>query len=863
MRDNHSVESSRFPVLTLAALLLALTVVFFPALFFGRVISPMDTVESRLPWRNLGRPVEVANPELEEPAIHYLPLAALARRGPGTAVWNPHVACGTAGYLSWDAGIVAPTTLLSLPLADAVHLPNAMVLLKLLLAFLGTWLLARGEGAGEVAAVTGASVYALALPLAGRWLWPASATAAALPLLLWTLARVLRSGRPWRWGLPSALAWLAFLAGGDPAVTASGLYLLAAWVLYLCIARRTGRRRGFRVTAVAAALALAILAPSLGMYLAMDHAGAVGPAAPPHAGLGVQALRLLVEPLALGDPRTETFAPPAGLEGLQLHDLAIGTGSIAIALALLGLASRHRGTAFWAVAGGAGFLPILWSPAARLLGLLPGLQRAGPWELAAIPALATAMLAAAGIEAMAGIIRSPALRPWAVLLPAAIILQQGTAAGHLLTWLAPSDAVLPVTPAIRFLEGAGRNGPWRIAPLGDLLIPDTAQCFGLEDIRASRGATPAYVRLLRSVDPQSFGHYGSGLRLNPATADLTHPYLMALGPRFLLENPGFHLVEFSLGQHTLEIEPRNATIGPLSPRRSDLISQELHFPRGACRLALNATPRGSSVDGTLDLALYDEILDRPAGRWTVNATALAEEGFLWLNLPRDLATAHRILLTIRPNLSSGRLWLFRTNETSALDGPLFWGERPVAGDLGLSFDTSGYVEVADGPDLRIWENRRAAPRFWIVRSVLPGTLDTLVEAEIPLNLQNVAVVDGETARALAVGVQPSPARQAEQLALAEWAPDRYELRSKLASPGLLVASIPSRPSLWRAAIDGRPVELFEVDGLFLGLRLPAGEHVLTLRATLPRAWLALSALGLAGLIGLALTTSVGARTRDE
>lgn len=174
------------------------------------------------------------------------------------------------------------------------------------------------------------------------------------------------------------------------------------------------------------------------------------------------------------------------------------------------------------------------------------------------------------------------------------------------------------------------------------------------------------------------------------------------------------------------------------------------------------------------------------------------------------------------------------------------------GDLGLSFDTSGYVQTADGPDLRIWENRRAASRFWIVRKIRPGTVETLLEADPPLDLQRVAVVDGETARKL--GATLGPARGPERLVLTVWKASRYELRSKLTAPGLLVGSIPSRPPLWHAEIDGRRAELITVDGLFLGLPLPAGEHHITLHAALPAPWLALSALGLVGLMGLAVAT---------
>jgi len=838
----------------LAGLLLALTVVFFPALFFGRVVSPMDTVESGLPWRNVDRPVEVGNPELEDPAVHFLPLAGLARRGLAGAVWNPFTACGMAGYLSWDAGVLAPTTGLLLPWTDGVHFAGGMVLLKLLLAFWGAWLLAWSEGTGEVAATTGGLVYALALPLSARWLWPSSATAAALPVLVWTVSRAVRSGRPWRWGLPSALAWIAFLAGGDPTVTVGGLYLLCGWALFLWIRGQRGRTPGFQVPLASGLVALALLAPSFALYrTAAGSAGLQSPAAP-RAGLGRDGLRLLADPFALGDPRRGDFTPPPALEGYQLHDLAIGVGSVALALAVLGIASRRRGTGFWTVVMTAGLLAILWTPGARLLGLLPGLGREGPWALSAIPALAVALLAAWGAQALEEAVPSPTLRRWAALLAVAVVLQQGAAAGHLLTWRRPADAVLPATPSIRFLREATGKGPMRIAPLGDVLVPDTAQCFGLEDLRSSRGASAAYVRLLLAIDPQSSGHYGSGLRLNPATIDLTHPYLRALGARFLLEDPELHLVEFGLGRRTIEIEPRNRRLGPMGPGRTASIVQDLHLPAGSSRMALNASSRGTPVEGALEVVLHDEVADQPVLRRTVDAGALARDGFAWLDLPPRLATFHRMRLSVQSHIKTGRLWLLRTSKPGALDGPLLWNGRRVSGDLGLSFDTSGYVRAADGPELRLWENRHAGSRFWIVREIRPGSLETVVRADPPLDLRRVAVLSPGDADGAGRSIRPVQPRGTERLVLLGWTASRYTLQSVLDSPGLLVGSISARPSLWHAEIDGQPVEPITTDGVFLGVPLPSGTHAVTLYAALPGSWLAISGLGLAGLIGLGILT---------
>ncbi len=75
---------------------------------------------------------------------------------------------------------------------------------------------------------------------------------------------------------------------------------------------------------------------------------------------------------------------------------------------------------------------------------------------------------------------------------------------------------------------------------------------------------------------------------------------------------------------------------------------------------------------------------------------------------------------------------------------------------------------------------------------------------------------------------------------------RLEIRTGADAERLLVLSLPSDEG-WAASVDGRPVETEKVLDLLLALRLPAGEHAVSLRYTPPglRPGLVLSALSLA------------------
>jgi uncharacterized membrane protein YfhO len=62
-----------------------------------------------------------------------------------------------------------------------------------------------------------------------------------------------------------------------------------------------------------------------------------------------------------------------------------------------------------------------------------------------------------------------------------------------------------------------------------------------------------------------------------------------------------------------------------------------------------------------------------------------------------------------------------------------------------------------------------------------------------------------------------------------------------------VSSQKGFPPYWRLSVDGRRVDGFTANGLFLGLELPAGRHRVEGRFRVPRLELAISVLGLIAL----------------
>ncbi len=848
------MQHRKFPAAATGLALFAVVVVFFPTLFFGRVVSPLDVVLNDPPWRAVHPPVEVTNPELEEPATAYLPLMVEAQRdGFATAVWSPYLAGGVPGTLMWNTGLLSPFVLPFLPWLPPTLFGNLLVLGKLLAAFIGTFLLLRRRGASELGAAVGATAYALAASVATRWLWPSSGATALLPLLLWAVDRALDAPVPRRHGATAALVWLALLAAGAPAPTVVACYAALGWALYRLAGATPARRRamlhGLAVTAVAFVVAVAVLAPSLGLFTRFLGPSGALDRVPRHGGWGSATLHLLVDPYAFGDPRRDTWAPPEALGTTTFHQATLAVGWVALALAAMGVASRRRDTGLWLLTGVGVGLALALRPLGSLLAHLPLMAPVPTWRLSPLLALAVAALAAAGADALARLPRPASARFLLLAVGVAVALEQGMVAGHLLPYLRPNDARLAPTEGIRFVQAHTAEVPWRVAPLQDTLWPDTATAFGIEDLRSQFASTTSYRRWLQAVDPQVWGHFGRLLRLNAATVDYTHPYLDALGARYVLEPPGLRLVEYALGQHTIEVEPRTGLLRPLRP--GDTVVQGLELPAGCSRIGVTAAVPGTGpAEGILRATLVDEVADAQAGQWNLIVGDLADDGIAWLDLPAGLPEGRRYRLTLRP-LGPGTPVSLRTTPTAgSLAGRLLFRGRVVSADLGLSFDTSGYVLAAEHADLRIWENRRATPRFHPVRRLVPGNLDTLLNADPPLDLNRQAVVAPEDAARLGPALTAPPAGARERVLLAGWSPTDYRLEVDLAAPAVLVSSLQVTARLWRITVDGRRCRPVLVNGLFVGLPLDTGRHEVRLTARLPAVWYATSLLGVLGLITL-------------
>ncbi len=136
--------------------------------------------------------------------------------------------------------------------------------------------------------------------------------------------------------------------------------------------------------------------------------------------------------------------------------------------------------------------------------------------------------------------------------------------------------------------------------------------------------------------------------------------------------------------------------------------------------------------------------------------------------------------------------------------------------------------LADGSP-RIYENLNAGPRVWVAHRAVSQPED----AVLPYMQANVASLKDTV-----VLDEPQPAEadsNTGQGGTAEIV--RYEnalvtIQASLPAPGFVVLADTYYPG-WEARIDGAPAHLYRADGAFRAVWVPAGEHELEYRFTLP------------------------------
>jgi hypothetical protein len=528
-----------------AGVLLVANILFFwPVLFHGRVFSSHDVVAAGWPWRAASGIETPRNRMLADPATASETLLRHFRDFPHGFFWNASTGGGVPGPFNFVQGNLSPFFWLPAIVLPEAAIETAILALKLNLGFFFAWLFLRSRRYSPTAAAAGAAAWALTSAQSVWWLWMQTSVSVVFPLLLWSVDRAFRQERFARAAVPAALVFAGLLSGGYPHWIALGAF--AAALFFVVEAAGRPLRRSIAAAArlaVGALLAAAILSPAIlvsarflkatGQIAAREGVGQRFP-------MPLRQIRLYVAPDFAGDPWADDYRGVGLGDFDNYFETAAGVGPFALGLAGIGLANRKRRrlAVFCAVLGLSVAVPLYaggWP--LRVAGALPVVSHFLFERAKILIVLAIALAVPAGVEALEELLaEGSAARRLLAAVPYAIAVPLVFIAAETYPAIRPADAVFRSTPGLDAL--ATLPGPSRFLATGWTIEPNTAEAYGIEDVRSHLMHERDYRRLLTAADPGVYGQYGTFLLFDPRELDVKSPVLDLLGVAAIATPPG-------------------------------------------------------------------------------------------------------------------------------------------------------------------------------------------------------------------------------------------------------------------------------------------------------------------------------------
>lgn len=508
-------------------------------------------------------------------------------------------------------------------------------------------------------------------------------------------------------------------------------------------------------------------------------------------------------------------------------------GAVAAGLGVDALARNRSAAARWAVlAGGASVgLLGLWLVAtaesgSAAGGLVERLRRLPHPEGLAMASLLAGVVGALLLARARGWLSAGGFGALAAVVAAVDLV----GAGHGFHRSFPAARLYPETPSLRALRRAADESPVpaRVLPIhGMWILPGSSnQLFPVAAVTGYTSSVPERWRRYA----EATGRLAAGNVNQVYFVGCCGPLFDAAGVRYLYVQPGFTVAatgdgrdllgqlpdapfegairpfatQWTLGERALPVlyeHPPARVSFALTPRLGDRFEAQLAIDPGAwaaagdgVEFAVRVDPAGEAPPVAV-ASRYVDAKHRPQDR-------------SWLPLRVDLAPWAGQAITLELVTSPGE------SGDEAFDWA-GWGAPRIVGT------GAGRMHLLrDGPS-RIYENRNALPRAWVVHetvSVAPEALDTVQQLlrRPDFRPAQVAVVESEQALALD-RVEGSTAK------VVAWRPGRVQVEVRARGRGLLVVS-EGWDRGWRAAVDGRPARLHPTDLTFLGVAIPAGLH---------------------------------------
>lgn len=800
-------------------------VLFFPTLFLGRVVSPNDVFYNYDPWTLIPHE-RVQNSLLNDPPTSLLTQVVMLRRGEAFH-WDPYVGSGIPGA-GW-AALISPFILLSTFCVPLAWFYTALLVLKLNVAFVFAYLWLREERLGKRGAAIGALIFAGAGVYAVRWMWQATNATALYPALLWLVARIFHGKR--NSIAVMTLIALAYALAGFPSTMAYGAYMALAYAIFLFLWKHP---KEIAKGSLAVTMALAIAAPSLAAFAGfVKRTGYLGARVNLSTTVffPLSHFAMFLHPNRLGSNAYKDWVGDPALGMLNnYYEATVYLGLITLPLMLLALANRRpRARWFWI----ASTLVVLgamfgFAPVVAVLGRLPGFRYTPLARCVMLLPLCAGYLSAAG---------SQFVTRWRFrnTIAAAIALlaawDLGLFAGRFYPYLEPAKTNIPETATISYLRAQPK--PFRIAPFFIDLWPNSSEIFQLEDVRSHFSSEAIYRRMLQRVDPTSWSGSSTVITFNSLNFNFDDPIVGMLGVRYFVENKDIDIIKWSTFKRTV---PGVKETGAFRMKPGTVVQRVVHVDQEPF-YALE-----------LPIAVEQTFGKRPS----VDVQLLNYGVTVWQRTyaPEEIEVLEKVYVPIRPFARKGESLTLRiqTNGVQARflqsapspDGyPVFYGRvtTPVVFDREL-------------PDGRLFLNLAEVPRFRAARNVITLTPEQFL-ARRDIDLGETAVVTSGTTRVTGGDASVS---------LARYAPDEQRMTTDAAAPFLLASSEKLTPEL-AVAIDGKTTKPVEIDALFAGVEVPAGQHRVVFSRRIGRGWWWATIAGAAAFVLIAAAEIIAALRR--
>jgi membrane protein YfhO len=490
--------------------------------------------------------------------------------------WSDLLEGGSNVWANPQAGVLSPVQMAARALPIQHHLLAALAL-KILVAFEGTWLLARRVGHTRVSSLLAAGSFSLGGGLMAWALFPITATVAWIPwLAVGTIGLFRRPGR--RGMVVTALVTAFLLLSGHPETAAIGG--LFAALCGLCLRRRAGFGRGFAAAALAAILGLGLAAPHILPFLhilpesqrAHETLSEEMPEYRAHPlyplswflpGYG-QFVLAPTNPHAFGRPYRDVFGGP--FSWAESEGSYAGLLAFAGALAVLAASRDRRSWPFLGFAALGSLLAAKLIPLAHVIHAVPGLRMLAYPRFLPVACLALSVAGAFGVDRL--LFRRRPRREWAAVAAAGGISLAVTADAWVLgLWAAlgvallvgrwrprwgavalaavvladlvpwgrsflPSGHTMWFYPKTDFVEilvrEAGEPGVWRATGGHYMLYPSLLPVYGAAEVRVHNPLAP--VRYLEVLAAGTGFSPSMKVYFSPLS-HVDHPLLDFLGTR--------------------------------------------------------------------------------------------------------------------------------------------------------------------------------------------------------------------------------------------------------------------------------------------------------------------------------------------